>query len=1380
MERQQGAKAQQAEQGRATSQASRAPARAREVEHPLLQLQMSAGNRAVGLFLRSLQADGEADGRPSSDSTDNSEAIGGATRAALEGGGGSPLPAPLRDSAGRVLGADLTRVRLHTDDAAARAADELRASAFTEGSDIYFGSGRFRPDTTSGRRLLLHELTHTVQQRHDHAGEPDARAPYTVSDPGEQAEAEARAIPQRAFAGETVSPASSVPARHIMRDYTPVPVVEPDEDDAGEYDEADVEVEDEDEEEAFLAPPPVTEFPLEVQRVGEPGGAESGPLVFVVPLGARRKEIARRLFDDAGRDKERAFDFVPAEGVRTAGGKPARAVRVRDLTQLSPAAAGRLRKELERELDEDVRWTIAKLSERIIDADDEMQLLTRAVKWSQRSDWTDENGVQYFERFLSALEARTMAEEFTGTDRNALQWLLIELEEKAGHLYTLLRHRTKREPVSARTGDKLGPDALITRGRKVSELGPDNVIGHYVQKQPDAPAARGRVVIDYVTVRERLLVETTRERAEIAARNATRLPRVVVPGEDGKFYVYSVNFPYFDEAKREQYASKNAPTFMSYWWVYPVAVFIRGGEFESDFARGGAAAREQRGRLLDAALAKATADDITQLAALDFDVLSLATFDQRVCIFKLVADSKQASGQQAFDLLTRLLYATPASEFPQFERRLSSEGVMAKLLRLNLGTNILGVFGRVFTEKTLASVPVGADALSGLETFTLGEDEEGWYHYAASEGAAVSSNVVARGEWGASEAPRRGREPGLPGEAGGAVNRTAVVFYVSKVKVSFNVPPASTKSRPFLPTELVRIRVLGKQPRTLIVTALEAAGLLDFTKDDFFKHIVSPFGKVYSIALAGMGLVRVFGTALAEGLMAGGLRGAATALGQTAATAAGRAALTSAALVGSMELVESYRGELQQTEAGREFLAAYDVASSILIARDVYHLLSAGLVRPLGRLALAAAEAAPAAGRAAVRRLQQELEALQLAWSRAEAAGELSAVEAATGLRLRVPKDPAKFTQHLMAARAEVASAEVVKSLSAAGRPTKAAEDVFKRLERLAERSVGANKEEVLKAHRAIANRSAAFEPEAAEAYLDKVKAILDLRSRRPDALTGFLHASARAADPLGFLNEVSRLASRKGLTPKTLETLGDKSLLYTYGKRSKGVDIGWLNTTSLSDGDLNRLGSDPGTSWEPLRKAIANITGDPPKYNQLPWVRSVLRGAAAETVAEDLLTRRPLPGLRVEGTQVAMGSSRIDIALASTGGLGGKFGLEVKGYTDKTFREAANAFLAHENTPRISLDSETAADVSKIDRMLKQLKDARQFTGNPPYLAISDDVSGPTKNKLQGILDKYVPGAEIISLEEAEIKELARRYAHGMHLPDIEKAMAQSKLPKP
>ncbi len=43
-------------------------------------------------------------------------------------------------------------------------ARRLSANAFTIGSDISFASGRYTPGTTSGRRLLAHELAHVVQQ----------------------------------------------------------------------------------------------------------------------------------------------------------------------------------------------------------------------------------------------------------------------------------------------------------------------------------------------------------------------------------------------------------------------------------------------------------------------------------------------------------------------------------------------------------------------------------------------------------------------------------------------------------------------------------------------------------------------------------------------------------------------------------------------------------------------------------------------------------------------------------------------------------------------------------------------------------------------------------------------------------------------------------------------------------------------------------------------------------------------------------------------------------------------------------------------------------------------------------------------------------------
>ncbi|MBL7746614.1 MAG: DUF4157 domain-containing protein, partial [Chitinophagaceae bacterium] len=41
---------------------------------------------------------------------------------------------------------------------------ELSAKAFTVGNDIYFNDGQYNPNSSEGKHLLAHELTHTVQQ----------------------------------------------------------------------------------------------------------------------------------------------------------------------------------------------------------------------------------------------------------------------------------------------------------------------------------------------------------------------------------------------------------------------------------------------------------------------------------------------------------------------------------------------------------------------------------------------------------------------------------------------------------------------------------------------------------------------------------------------------------------------------------------------------------------------------------------------------------------------------------------------------------------------------------------------------------------------------------------------------------------------------------------------------------------------------------------------------------------------------------------------------------------------------------------------------------------------------------------------------------------
>jgi hypothetical protein len=62
------------------------------------------------------------------------------------------------------FGHDFSRVRIHADPGASHAANAVQAQAFTFGSDIVFGSGKFAPSSLAGRKLLAHELTHVVQQ----------------------------------------------------------------------------------------------------------------------------------------------------------------------------------------------------------------------------------------------------------------------------------------------------------------------------------------------------------------------------------------------------------------------------------------------------------------------------------------------------------------------------------------------------------------------------------------------------------------------------------------------------------------------------------------------------------------------------------------------------------------------------------------------------------------------------------------------------------------------------------------------------------------------------------------------------------------------------------------------------------------------------------------------------------------------------------------------------------------------------------------------------------------------------------------------------------------------------------------------------------------
>jgi hypothetical protein len=77
---------------------------------------------------------------------------------------GSPLSPAVRGFMEPRIGYDFSRVRVHTGELAARSAQAVGALAYTVGTDVVFGEGRYAPHSGAGRSLLAHELVHVAQQ----------------------------------------------------------------------------------------------------------------------------------------------------------------------------------------------------------------------------------------------------------------------------------------------------------------------------------------------------------------------------------------------------------------------------------------------------------------------------------------------------------------------------------------------------------------------------------------------------------------------------------------------------------------------------------------------------------------------------------------------------------------------------------------------------------------------------------------------------------------------------------------------------------------------------------------------------------------------------------------------------------------------------------------------------------------------------------------------------------------------------------------------------------------------------------------------------------------------------------------------------------------
>ncbi len=105
---------------------------------------------------------------------------------------GKPLNREDRSFFESRFGHDFSKVSVHVGSKEAESAVAVNALAYTVGNDVVFGRHQFAPETNAGRKLLAHELAHTIQQRSD-AGRSEADH-LTIDPENSELEVEAESI----------------------------------------------------------------------------------------------------------------------------------------------------------------------------------------------------------------------------------------------------------------------------------------------------------------------------------------------------------------------------------------------------------------------------------------------------------------------------------------------------------------------------------------------------------------------------------------------------------------------------------------------------------------------------------------------------------------------------------------------------------------------------------------------------------------------------------------------------------------------------------------------------------------------------------------------------------------------------------------------------------------------------------------------------------------------------------------------------------------------------------------------------------------------------------------------------------------------------------
>jgi hypothetical protein len=1216
---------------------------------------------------------------------------------------GHVLDPPFRDRLQHGFGQQLGDVRLHTDRVAGESARQAGARAYTMGSDIIFGVGRYRPNDSDGWRLLSHEIAHVLQQR----GAPRSDGPLPLAT--ESSERAARGAADAIARGDLAPALGSTDGRVLARDALSIEDFDEPPSKAPPTTPAD-------DEETDLTAAPVTPFSAQLSTLD--------PSVIFVPIDATRDVVGRQLKVDASR-----FYIVGSTEARPPK-DDLQGIRFYDPLDIPTDLMKQIQGRLDAALPRDVDATVAALV-----AESGGWTATQYVlRWLQYSRYRDLAGITYLDRYFDALATRriTTTRDWLITTTSSSRSGLDELLAQTGGDVHAAVLRARSMSSRAEAGDaSLNADAPLPLG---------HVVGRWVSGQ-DATTAPAQVATVLMTG------IADREEAEIRFRNANFIGnKVMIASKDGLWYGYGIFFDTSLSGSLLPPVVGGAEEKGRFYWYYPSTVFVAHGETDPNAPPDKPQSRALQTQLLADALAST---DVRALLSLDYGVLKLATTEQRVEIFRHIVGAGFANPQvrgysvdNAAQTLARTVLTMSPKDFMEFERSLDQAGITATLLASKDAR--LAPLGAAFTFQTMAGTALDPASFSDPVELTHGTKDikSGLDYYIATAQRPVSgeAGTTVTFEHGHSPTDWQDRPP-----------------WDRRSKQT---------TRAMHPTDLVSLETITPSgTHRQITSAFEAALTQGDPKSQVEHESFMDFLGVVMLIQGGAAALRLGGLGL-RAFAAGNLRFAMRVLAEELATETGKRemrSLVDLALFSAAGYASAHQEELEKTPQGRAFLAMVTAATALLAARDIGALVESGAVERLILMGRDALTVVGDAARLAVRRTMQNFRAARLAWDALKRDGLVVATNVG-GVTMLRPASPQALAVAFRMGQAQAAGEELMTALGT-GATAERASATLGRLEGAAgklQRPKGApahteSEVEAAKAYRDVARHLTKLADKERVAVLDALDRLMGNAKRPVVELAPFIRAAlgkAGRANVIGYLDAVQWL-SKSGISREGFARLGENAV----GRNP--ADLEWLSTQKLSAKDLDDLALNEKTPWKTYREASMN----PTDVKLLKRAQRGLRAQAAEVVAADEATAGRLsPGYRVTGKHVEVGGeggSEIDLELTSTDGLGRKRLAEVKGFTRETWKRSLDAY-ARDPTAASLTDPMDVAGSSMIKKMLKQLADARAATprGDLPILAVSEGIAKAQRTTLEALV---AGKAEVVYIPEGAITTVSGRLARSL-----------------